>query len=88
MGSSGMVTGSGPAQRSVQAVTSGASFMVALDALVVSTALSTIRTDLGASIGQCVAVTTDRTGTYPRRLAAAARRGPDNGPQRSRTQEE
>src|SRR5579863_2246425 len=34
----------------VLALTSVASFMVALDALVVTTALSTIRTDLGASI--------------------------------------
>jgi EmrB/QacA subfamily drug resistance transporter len=38
--------------RWVLALTSVASFMVALDALVVSTALSTIRTDLGTSIGQ------------------------------------
>ncbi len=36
----------------VLAVTGVASFMVALDTLVVSTALSTIRTDLGASISQ------------------------------------
>ena len=34
----------------VMALTSVASFMVALDALVVTTALSTIRVDLGASI--------------------------------------
>jgi MFS family permease len=34
----------------VLALTSAASFMVALDALVVTTALSTIRLDLGASI--------------------------------------
>ena len=34
----------------VLALTSVASFMVALDALVVTTALSTIRFDLGASI--------------------------------------
>ena len=34
----------------VLALTSVASFMVALDALVVTTALSTIRLDLGASI--------------------------------------
>jgi EmrB/QacA subfamily drug resistance transporter len=39
-------------QRWVLALTSVASLMVALDALVVSTALGTIRTDLGASIGQ------------------------------------
>lgn len=40
------------AQRWVLALASVASFMVALDALVVSTALSTIRTDLNASISQ------------------------------------
>jgi EmrB/QacA subfamily drug resistance transporter len=39
-----------PAQRWVLALTSVASLMVALDALVVTTALSTIRLDLGASI--------------------------------------
>jgi MFS family permease len=37
-------------QRWVLALTSLASFMVALDALVVATALSTIRRDLGASL--------------------------------------
>lgn len=40
------------AQRWVLTVTGVASFMVALDALVVSTALTTIRTELGASISQ------------------------------------
>src|SRR3954449_5090163 len=39
-------------QRWVLALTSLASFMVALDALVVSTALSRIRLDLGASVEQ------------------------------------
>src|SRR3954462_6073673 len=39
-------------QRWVLALTSVASLMVALDALVVSTALSTIRLDLGASLAQ------------------------------------
>jgi EmrB/QacA subfamily drug resistance transporter len=39
-------------QRWVLALTGLASFMVALDALVVTTALSAIRADLGASIGQ------------------------------------
>jgi len=39
-------------QRWVLAITSVASFMVALDLLVVATALTTIRTDLGASIEQ------------------------------------
>jgi EmrB/QacA subfamily drug resistance transporter len=38
--------------RWVLALTATASFMVALDALVVATALSAMRTDLGASIGQ------------------------------------
>jgi len=41
-----------PGQRWVLALTSIASFMVALDLLVVSTALTSIRTDLGASIEQ------------------------------------
>ncbi|MBA2308555.1 MAG: DHA2 family efflux MFS transporter permease subunit [Pseudonocardiales bacterium] len=41
-----------PAQRWVLALTSIASFMVALDLLVVSTALTSIRLDLGASIEQ------------------------------------
>jgi EmrB/QacA subfamily drug resistance transporter len=40
------------AQSSVLAVTSVASFLVSLDVLVVSTALSTIRVDLGASLEQ------------------------------------
>ncbi|MFY9890595.1 MAG: hypothetical protein WAK71_19920 [Streptosporangiaceae bacterium] len=39
-------------QRWALAVTSAASFMVALDALVVSTALTQIRLDLGASLGE------------------------------------
>src|SRR3954451_21275413 len=39
-------------QRWVLALTGIASFMVALDTLVVSTALSTIRVDLGASVAQ------------------------------------
>jgi hypothetical protein len=39
--------------RWVLALTATASFMVALDALVVATALSAMRTDLGASIGAC-----------------------------------
>ena len=39
-------------QRWVLAVTAAASLMVVLDALVVSTALSTIRTDLNASVQQ------------------------------------
>lgn len=39
-------------QRWVLVITSVASFMVALDLLVVATALTSIRTDLGASIGQ------------------------------------
>ena len=38
------------AKKWVLVLTSAASFMVALDALVVTTALSTIRADLGASI--------------------------------------
>jgi EmrB/QacA subfamily drug resistance transporter len=38
--------------RWVLALTAAASFMVALDALVVATALTAMRTDLGASIGQ------------------------------------
>jgi len=42
----------GSTQRWVLAITSVASFMVALDLLVVATALTTIRTDLGASIEQ------------------------------------
>jgi EmrB/QacA subfamily drug resistance transporter len=46
------MTNSTHAPRWVLAIASVASFMVALDALVVSTALSSIRTDLGASIGQ------------------------------------
>jgi EmrB/QacA subfamily drug resistance transporter len=41
-----------PSQRWVLALTSVASFMVGLDALVVTTALTTIRHSLGASIGQ------------------------------------
>ncbi len=41
-----------PLQRWVLAVTGVASFVVALDALVVSTALTTIRAELGASIDQ------------------------------------
>jgi EmrB/QacA subfamily drug resistance transporter len=40
------------AQRWVLGLTSVASFMVALDLLVVSTALTTIKNDLGASLGQ------------------------------------
>lgn len=39
-------------QRWALGVTSAASFMVALDTLVVSTALTRIRLDLGASLGQ------------------------------------
>jgi hypothetical protein len=39
-------------QRWALAITSVASFMVALDTLVVSTALTRIRLDLGASLGQ------------------------------------
>jgi EmrB/QacA subfamily drug resistance transporter len=46
------MTNSRQSPRWVLALTAVASFMVALDALVVSTALSTIRTDLGTSIGQ------------------------------------
>jgi EmrB/QacA subfamily drug resistance transporter len=46
------MTNSKHAHRWVLGLTSAASFMVALDALVVSTALSSIRTGLGASIGQ------------------------------------
>jgi predicted MFS family arabinose efflux permease len=46
------MTNSRQSRRWVLALTAIASFMVALDALVVSTALSTIRTDLGTSIGQ------------------------------------
>jgi len=46
------MTNSRSTPRWVLALTSVASFTVALDALVVSTALSTIRTDLGTSIGQ------------------------------------
>jgi EmrB/QacA subfamily drug resistance transporter len=46
------MTNSQNAQRWVLGLASVASFMVALDALVVSTALSSIRTDFGTSIGQ------------------------------------
>jgi len=46
------MTNSKPSPRWVLGLTAVASFMVALDALVVSTALTTMRTDLGASIGQ------------------------------------
>jgi EmrB/QacA subfamily drug resistance transporter len=46
------MTNSQQSPRWVLVLTAVASFMVALDALVVSTALSTIRTDLGTSIGQ------------------------------------
>ncbi len=41
-----------PAQRWVVAITAIAALMVGLDALVVSTALSTMRVDLGASLEQ------------------------------------
>jgi EmrB/QacA subfamily drug resistance transporter len=46
------MTNSQQSPRWVLGLTSVATFMVALDALVVSTALSTIRVDLGTSIGQ------------------------------------
>jgi EmrB/QacA subfamily drug resistance transporter len=46
------MTNSKSSPRWVLALAATASFMIALDALVVSTALSTIRTDLGTSIGQ------------------------------------
>jgi EmrB/QacA subfamily drug resistance transporter len=52
MHTSGRQPASNATQTWVLALTSVASFMVALDALVVSTALSTIRLDLGASIEQ------------------------------------
>jgi EmrB/QacA subfamily drug resistance transporter len=48
----GRMVSSRSAQRWVLAVTGAASFVVALDALVVSTALSTIRSELDASIEQ------------------------------------
>jgi EmrB/QacA subfamily drug resistance transporter len=47
-----VTTDSRSAQRAVLGITSAASFMVALDALVVSTALSAIRAGLHASLGQ------------------------------------
>src|SRR5262245_65937489 len=46
------MTNSKSTPRWVLALTAAASFMVALDALVVATALSAMRTELGATIGQ------------------------------------
>ena len=69
MRTSGKKVSSAPAQRWVLALTSVAAFMVGLDILVVTTALTAIRQDLGASIGE---LASDAKSAVPA-LAAAVR---------------